>query len=209
MSFFSNNSGIIPGLIEGSPLNGLSHRVAVNVRRVLDSGSKKITKDNIELKLFMQREPKEPYKFISASSTGAWAEVANLRVDRLAERPVFARIRCNVIIPVRVTFADADGEEHNAESKITMPQDVVMYVPEASMFPFEIVAAASVHCTEGRWTEAGMFIVTACMTIITKVIAETDLLIPAYGFCPSPRSIDFREEMCNGFFDLPLYPSGR
>jgi len=47
------------------------------------------------------------------------------------------------------------------------------------------------------------------MTVITKVVADTDLLVPAYGICPAPKAVDFEQEASKEFFDLPLYPQGR
>jgi hypothetical protein len=94
-------------------------------------------------------------------------------------------------------------------SEIVVPEDIVMYVPEASMFPFEIVACASCNCAAGAFDADGNCNVTACMTVITKVIAETDLLVPAYGYCPTPTAVDYEEQICNRFFDLPMYPSGK
>jgi len=50
---------------------------------------------------------------------------------------------------------------------------------------------------------------TACVTLITKVVADTDLLLPTYGYCRVPDAVDYENQVCNKFFELPLYPSGR
>jgi len=147
--------------------------------------------------------------FINAISTQVDAQVTDLSVQRLEERPCFARIKCVVIVPVQVTFQDEEGNRHCTKSEIKVPQDIVMYVPEASVFPFEIVAVASCSCPTGKFESDTVCYATACLTIITKVVAETDLLVPSYGYCPTPDAIDFEEQVCNKFFELPLYPSGK
>jgi len=150
-----------------------------------------------------------PLAFQTAKSTQIEGNVSGLKVTRLEGRPCFARIECDVTVPLKVNYRCDEGIDHMADSSITVHEDIVMYVPEASVFPFEVVASASCNAPNGRFEDDQNFTCTACITIITKVVAETDLLIPAYGFCPSPKAVDFESEVCNKFFDLPLYPSGR
>ena len=210
MSYYSDKGNISPGAIEGSALDGLRTRVAISVKRVLDSCSKQLSFENANLVLdSVHPGIPQPCTFTGATSTQVGAYVTGLQVTRLEERPCFARVRCKVTVPLKVTYTDAGGEEHISDSQITLPQDILLYIPEASVFPFEIVAVASCNCMAGRFTEADTVNCTVCLTIILKVIAETDLLIPAYGYCPSPKAIDYEAQVCNKFFDLPLYPSGK
>lgn len=189
---------------------GLSHRVAVNVVRVLDSCLKQVSNEGTVLHLSSLSPPHEgPLKFISAVSTQKCGMVSDLSILRLEERQSFARIKCKVTIPLRVTFEDHSCEKHTAESQIVQPLDVILYVPNASVFPFEVTAVASCNCPTGRFTDHNTCVVTSCLTVILKVTADTDLLLPTYGFCPSPSAIDFEREACGDFFELPLYPSGK
>jgi len=207
MSYFCNRGGAAtPGPINGSALDGLRTRVAISVKRVLDSCKKQLSLEHVKLPL--QCVPNGAKTFISAVSTQVDAEVVDLVVQRLEERPCFARIKCTVVIPMLVTFADAEGNKHSTKSEIKVSEDIVMYVPEASVFPFEIVAVASCNCPNGKF-EGDVCFATACITVITKVVADTDLLVPAYGYCPTPDAVDFEEQVCNKFFELPLYPNGK
>lgn len=211
MSYYSNEKNISPGRIDGNPVAGLRHRVAICTERVLDSALKQEQQENLTLRLTNITPPgaQVPYTFISAHSTAERPIITNLTISRLEERPAFARVKCTVTIPLSVKFKDNTGQNETADSQISVNQDIIMYVPQASVFPFEVKAMASVNCPSGRYTGENTFTVTACITIITKIIAETDLLIPSYGFCPSPRAIEFEKTECADFFDLPLYPSGK
>jgi len=210
MSYYSSKSNTGPGTIEGSALDGLRTRVAISVKRVLDSCSKQLSLENANIVLdSVPPSVVQPCSVISVTSTQVAAHVTNLQVTRLEERPYFARVRCNVTVPLKLIYKDANGDEYFADSQITIPQDIVMYVPEASVFPFEIVAVASCNCMAGKFTEVNKVNCTACLTVIVKVVAETDLLVPTYGFCPSPKAVDFEAQVCNKFFELPLYPSGK
>jgi len=212
MSFFnSRGGGAFPGTIDGNALSGLRHRVAVCVERVLDSCMRQETAENT--KLFLSNiSPKSatpPFKFISAQSVHAPTCIQDLTIDRLEQRREFARIRCTVVIPMCVIFEDSTGERCSAKSQIKMQQDVIMFVPRDSIFPFEVKATASVTCPSGRASGETGFLVTACLTVVLKITANTDLLIPTYGFCAAPPAVDFETRECDEFFDLPLYPSGR
>ena len=220
MSLYSDPRGVRPGPVRGNAADGLDHRVAVSVRRVLDCCIKKLSetvflpigkpkKLSSEVIVVDKRLVKPPLRFISAASSNSAAVVDDLVITRLEERPVFARIRCNIAVPMRVNFEDIGGKRISAISSFSVPQDVIMYVPDASIFPFEVTASASCTCTSGRFVEPNVFQVNASLTLIIKVATETDLLVPAYGICPTPKAVDFETEVSQGFFDLPLYPRGR
>jgi len=172
---------------------------------------KQETAENTKLHLseFSHANPAPPYKFTSATSSHVEARVSNLAITRIPERPEFARVKCCVTIPMRVMFEDCNGQKCTAESHITIKEDVIMFVPKHSIFPFEVRAVASVNCPVGKISGEKVCTATACYTIITKVTATTDLLIPTYGFCQVPKAVDFETHECEDFFDLPLYPSGR
>ena len=209
MSFYCNRGKLGPGLIEGSPLEGLCNRVVISCKRVLDSCKKQVSMEDITVTMRdIPPEAQTPFTFISATNTHTDAIISDLRVDRLEERPCFARIRCNCTVPLQVQFLCSAGHRHFAKSSITVYEDIIMYVPEASIFPFEIVASTSCNFASGTITNDQVY-GTSCLTLITKVVAETDLLIPAYGYCAPSDCVDYEEQLCNRFFDLPLYPSGK
>jgi len=110
---------------------------------------------------------------------------------------------------MQVNFEDSDGKKFTAKSEIKVPQDVILFIPQNSVFPFEVKAVASANCPTGKPSGENSFTVTAFVTIILKVTATTDLLLPTYGYCTIPPAVDFEKHECGGFHELPLYPSGR
>jgi len=210
MSFFSDNNNISPGRVEGNATAGLRHRVAVCVERVLDCALKQEKRDNVTLVLCAPAPPdtQKPPTFVSASSTSANARVTDLTIARIEERPAFARVKCTVTIPMTVCY-EAGGEKQTTNGEIKTHNDVILYVPNASIFPFEVKCTASVNAPTGSFGADGGLTVTACITLVTKITAESDLLIPTYGFVPAPRAVDYERSECKDYFDLPLYPSGK
>ncbi|MCL2177307.1 MAG: hypothetical protein FWB72_05140 [Firmicutes bacterium] len=209
MSFFINNKAEnVPGLIKGNPLYGLCEKVVIQANKVFDAALRQITQQNVHIKVKDKKgeKPVYPVTFISAKSASSKGIVKNLKIERLPERTNFARIRCDVEVPLDVVYVDCQGVEFVGHASITIPCDVVMFVPEASMVPYEIEATVSAICPDGIYVEGHGFKVETCVTIILKVIVPVELLIPSYGYARIPCAQDFSQETCNGFFDLPLYP---
>ena len=46
-----------------------------------------------------------------------------------------------------------------------------------------------------------------CVLLIIKVVADTELLVPSYGYCQIPPCQEFSQNVCEGFFEMPLFPS--
>ena len=52
-----------------------------------------------------------------------------------------------------------------------------------------------------------LFRIDACITLVLKVVVEADILVPTYGYAQIPPCQQFTQDVCTGFFDLPLFPS--
>lgn len=210
MSFYTQNrADFCPGPIRNNPLNGLCDRVCIETTKVFDSCIKQVQETNLQIVVTNQTPPNptDPLTFISCASTVEPATITNLEVERFEDRPNFARVTCDVNIPVEVVYTDDDDIEGTADSVITVAQDVILYVPQPSIVPFEITAFGSCVCPDGTYIGDDTFSVDACITVILKVVAKTELLIPTYGYCQIPPCQEFSQEVCTEFFELPLYPS--
>ncbi len=121
-----------------------------------------------------------------------------------------ARVQATITIPVEVVYTDATGAEGKATASVTLNEDVLMYVPSASVMPFTVTAVASCVVPEGTFNSTNnTFTVSACVTCILKVAMQVELLVPAYGYCAIPPAQEYSQEVCSGFFELPLYPQGK
>ncbi len=210
MSFFSNfNSDRCPCQITGNPLNGLCEKVCVEVNKVFDACIKQTQEEGILLNLtnLTPANPTYPLTFISARSIGTVGTITNLQIDRLQDRPNFARVQVTVAIPVEVLFVDANNVEGKGNSTVTLTEDVIMFVPEPSVIPYTVNSVVSLVSTQGVYTGENTFNVSACVTLILKIVMTVDLLIPSYGYCNIPPCQDYSQEVCAGFFELPLFPN--
>lgn len=211
MSFYTDaRPGIFPGQTN-NVTNGLCERICIQATKVFDACMNQTQIDNYSLTLtnFNPANPTTPLTFVSGSSVGSQATISNLIITRFDDRPNFARVQANINIPVTVTYTDANNVPGTATGTITLNQDVVLYVPQPSLTPIDVVAFGSAVIASATFDPStGGFIINACVTTILKVVAVVDVLVPSYGYCPIPPCTPFTsDEICPGVFDLPLYPT--
>ncbi len=209
MSFYSYkncNAELSPGTIAGDCLSGLNEKVCVQVKKVYDSCLQQTELEKYKITVTQVAalcpggttpsiEP--PVQFESCRSAGIEGIIRNLTIDRLCDRPNFARVRADVDIPVDILFTDAKCQEGIARGVVTVHRDVLLFIPEESIIPFTIETLVSAICVSGKYCGDSVFQVTICVTIILKVLAEVEMLIPSYGFCPIPPSEEFAENVCD------------
>ena len=210
MSFFSSNrtDNRCPGPITGNPLNGICERVCIQTNKVFDSCRKQIslTGGSVTLTNITPEGLVEPFTFVSGEANGS-AFLTNLSIDRFPDRPNFARVTADVNVPIRITFTDANGTEGTGDATLVFNQDVILFVPQPSIVPFTIDVFASLAIADGTYQGGNTFTIDACIQIILRVVVNTNILVPSYGYCPIPPCQDFSStDICPGFFDLPIYP---
>ena len=211
MSFFSNfHSDKCPGALTGSPLNGLTEKVCIQAEKIFDAGIKQNQIENYALTLtdITPATITYPLTFVSARSLVAEATVTNLNIERQNDKSC-ARVQATVSVPVEVLFTDANGVDGSATATVTLNQDVLLYVPAPSIMPYTVRAVVSVVAAEGVYNaETQGFTVTLCATVILKISMPVEILVPSYGYCAIPPMQEYSQEVCAGFFELPLYPKG-
>ena len=166
MSFFSGNrQGCNPGPITGNPLHGLCEKACIQTTKVFDACMKQLQIDNSSLTLIDQipADPVAPLTFISCSTQSNDVTIDNLVVDRFDDKPCFARISGSVNIPVTVNYTDAEGTAGSGVGNVAVPVDVVLYVPQPSVIPYEVTAFANAICAGGRFVEGSTFSVNLCI----------------------------------------------
>ncbi len=209
MSFFSNFSqDRCPCQISGNPLNGLCEKVCIQVKKVFDACLKQSQEQNVVLTLtnLVPQNPTYPLTFVSAKSSQTLATITSLNVEPLADRPNLSRVQVSYSIPIEVIYQDANGVQGKGSSTMSFSQDIILFAPSPSIMPYEVEAVVSVVASEGTYTGENTFTITACTTSILKIVMTVELLIPSYGYCQIPTCQEYTQEICAGFFELPLFP---
>lgn len=233
MSFYSYKNAApscCPGIISGNACDGLQEKVCVQVKRVYDSCLQQEQLDNqvVTITSYAQvvnnckcnscgcgdsqetqpptSAPVPPIIFESCRSSTTEGTIRNLTVDRLCDRPCFARVRCTVDVPIDILFVDSRCVEYIGKGTVSVNRDVLLSIPDESIVPYTLEAMVSAICVSGTYIGNNQFSMTVCVTIILKVLANVEILIPSYGFCSIPPAEEFAESVCDEFFSLPLFP---
>ena len=204
------------------PINnndGCSEKICIQAKKVFDACMKQTTLQQITVSVSdtTPANPTAPLRFVSCRSSTTTGQIENLVVDRLTERPKYGRVQADIVVPVTVTYIDANNEEGSGSGIVTIPVDVVMYLPEPSIIPYRVEAAVSAVSPEGQYSQTQtidgvtyyIFVINCCVTSILKVTMDVELIVPSYGYAVIPPCQEYTEEVCSGYFELPLYPGGR
>ena len=151
--------------------------------------------------------PVPPITFESCRSSTTQATIRNLSVERLCDRPCFARVRCTVDVPIDILFVDSRCIEYIGKGVVSVDRDVLLSIPDEAIVPYDLEAMASAICVSGCFVGNNQFKMTVCVTIILKVLADVEILVPSYGYCAIPPAEEFADSVCTEFFSLPLFPT--
>lgn len=200
--------------------NSCNEKICIEAKKVFDACMKQTTLQQITVSVsdVTPPDPALPLRFVSCKSSTTKGIIENLVVERLQDRPKYGRVEADIVVPVEVTYIDANNVEGSGEGTVTVPVNVVMYLPEPSIIPYKIEASVSAVSPDGEFAQTQVidgityyiFVINCCVTAILKVTMNVELIVPTYGYAVIPPCQEYTEEICSGYFELPLYPgSGR
>lgn len=210
MSFCNNNStqDRCPGNINGNPMNGLCEKVCIQTTKIFDACMMQTSIDStVTITNLTPENPTQPLTFVSGASTTNVGTITALTVTPIADRPGLSRVTTTIAIPIQIAYTDANGVAGSGTGTISISQDVIMCVPTGSVITPVIAATVNMAAPRGTYVGDNTFAITSCVTIILKVQADVNLLIPSYGYCRIPQCTEFSQDVCQGVFDMPLFPS--
>lgn len=142
-------------------------------------------------------QPCGKWTFESCRSSTTKGSISNLCIERMCDRPQFARVRCTVAVPIDVLFVDQRCQEWMGQATLNVDKDVLLCIPDDSVIPFTLESLVSAICVSGTYIGNCTFEITLCVTVVLKVLAEVDIMIPTYGFCQVPPAEEFAENVCD------------
>ena len=171
-------------------------RVCIQTKKVFDACIKQASYENVSIVLTETNpaNPTLPLTFVGGRSTSIMAEVTNLVVTRLQNRPRYGRVEADLVIPIQINYTDATGIAGVGTGTLTLHQ---------------VEAVVSVIVPEGTFNSTATdltFVVTTCVAAIMKIVITAELIVPSYGYAIIPPCQEYNQEVCAGFFDLPLFP---
>ncbi|MDD4291689.1 MAG: hypothetical protein PHX51_05600 [Clostridia bacterium] len=193
-------------------------RVCIQTKKVFDACKKEMTLTDTAVAVtdITIDEPTLPLTYVSAKSTSAMATIEDLVITPLTDRPPYANVAFDAVIGIKINFTDDSGTAGSGTSSITVPVSTVLSLPNASVFPYDVEAVVSASSTIGTYVGTSvidgvvvyMFRIDICVVIIVKIVMTVELIVASYGYAVIPTCVDYNEEVCSAFFDLPLFPNG-
>lgn len=200
---------IVPGPVEPGQLPEPTEIACIEVTKVYDACSQRICLDNIP-----------PITFVPSvlNLTPSFGEITNITVSLitppgfvitpLPDRPGFARVEATFQVTYDIVINYPDGTTQTLPGNITtFNKDIVLYVPDPNVAIMKYEALA-----EGLYGKVNLGVTTTVEVIIgvwivIKSAVDVQLLVPSYGFCPTPAACEeFVTDVCEIFNQKP-FPS--
>ena len=175
-------------------------RVCIQATRVFDACISQFTLENQSIAVTF---PSTVSTFVSARSDGS-AVISNVVITPQAGS-VCSRIRYSVTIPLQVVGIDTSGNTVLGTASVTLERDLLLRVPREAVVPTEVQVTANIVGVNGSLS-GNLLTISLCITLITKIVADVELLIQTYGYPALPNCQEYTEDLCSGVFNQPIYP---
>lgn len=194
------------GRITGSPLCGLCERVCIEAKKISDGCIGRFGNVTFTVTLSdFTGGMTTPYTFERAVSSGS-TTLENLTVTAI--RGNRSRVAFDSFIPIIVYYTDAAGVTGTAKGTVTFSRDVVLTVPSDSVVPYSIEATTAISSNIGAFSsDYASVTIICCIIQIVRVVTTVEILVPSYGYCEYPACENYADEVCEGVFARPIFPS--
>ncbi|AEM79028.1 hypothetical protein [Thermoanaerobacter wiegelii] len=213
---------IVPGPVQPGQLPEPTEIACIEVTKIYDACSQRICLDKIPPITFHPSNPQ---------LTPTFGEITNITVSLItppgfvitpiADRPGFARVEATFQVTFDIVINYPDGTTQTLPGKTTtFNKDIVLYVPDpnVAIMKYEALAeglygkvtTGKKESSEGESSEGipkATVEVIIGVWIVIKSAVDVQLLVPSYGFCPTPAACEeFAADVCEIFNQKP-FPS--
>lgn len=175
-------------------------RICVQVKRVFDACIDQFTRESASLTVTF---PTPVVSFVSANSAPG-SVISNLVITP-QPGSVNSRVQYTVTVPIVVAALDTNGNTVIGTTCATFNQDILLRVPQGAIVQPEVQVTANVLGVNG-YVQGYVCTLSLCVTLITKIVADVDILIQSLGYCSIPACQAYTEDICSGAFSQPIYP---
>lgn len=145
-----------------------------------------------------------PTKIISVTNSSS-GTISDLVVTPMTNTSC-SRVTYTLTVPITVVATDAAGNTLTGTSSMVFNKDIVMRVPQVGVIQPQVEATAVVVGLNNTISTGNVLTTEACVTIITKVVADVILVVPSYGYAVLPPCQEYTEDVCSGVFGTSIFP---
>ena len=186
------------------------NRVVISVPRVLDSAM--VVTQDAQLQIPVGTIPPTataPFTVTTVQANATETQIANVTITPLSNNSHCARVTGTVTIPVTVTLSDANNTQFQTYTDVTKNINLVLYIPDATAFPYTITAEGALGFTSATATADTLTLNYVTIKTLIRVTAVSDLLIPCYGYAPINTAENNQYNEVQSFLTQPLFPRGK
>ncbi len=176
-------------------------KTCIEVKRVFDAC---LQQRSVSATLTVDLGSETATGVLSINSSGA-STISSLVVTPIAGTPN-SRVSYTVTTPVTVTGTNSAGATITGTSSMSFDLDIVLRVPQDGVIAPQIDATVVVVGLQNAVTAGNTVTTNACVTIITKVVADVILVVPTYGYPVLPPCQEYTQDVCSGVFNTPVFP---
>lgn len=144
------------------------------------------------------------YTVTSVNSSGD-AVISDLNVTPIAGSTC-SRVSLTLTVPVTVVATNSAGAQITGTSSMTFAQDIVLKVPTDGVISPRVESTVVIVGLQNSFISGTEVSTNACVTIITKVVADVILVVPTYGYPILPPCQEYTQDVCSGVFGAPVFP---
>lgn len=144
------------------------------------------------------------YTVTSVNSSGD-AVISDLNVTPIAGSTC-SRVSLTLTVPVTVVATNSAGAQITGTSSMTFAQDIVLKVPTDGVIAPRVESTVVIVGLQNSFILGTEVSTNACVTIITKVVADVILVVPTYGYPILPPCQEYTQDVCSGVFGAPVFP---
>ncbi len=181
--------------------DGSCCKVCVETKRVFDAC---ISRQNESLTLTVDFGSESAVSIASVASVGE-STITSLVITPLAGSDN-SRVEYSVASTLSVVGTNAQGNTIVGSATATFNKDLVLKVPQTGIIIPEIEASVAIEGLQSTVVSGNVVTTNACVTIITKVVAEVILVIPSYGYLTLPPCQEYTQDVCTSVFNTPVFP---
>ncbi len=185
----------------GCTNGNICDKTCIETKKVFDAG---IQQRSVSATLTVDFGTETATTVLGISNSGT-PTVSNLTITPI-QGSINSRVSFTLTVPLAVVATNSSGSIINGTSSMSFDQDLVMRVPQEGVIVPEVEATAVINGLQNTVTAGNIVTTNACVTIITKVVAEVLLVVPCYGYLCLQPAQEYTQEACGSVFSSPVFP---
>lgn len=181
--------------------SNVCEKTCIEVRRVFDAC---IQQRSVSTTLTVDFGSETATSILSLNNSGE-SVISALSVTPIAGTCT-SRVSFTITTPITVTGTNSAGTTITGTSSMSFDMDIVLRVPQDGVISPQITATVAIIGLQNTVASGNTVTTNACVTIITKVVADVILIIPTNGYPVLPPCQEYTQDVCSGVFNTPVFP---